>query len=97
MTAGLLISRKTKNDLFKIQLSNPDLVNVTKYRTYKQNYFKIVRAAKKLNFKAKLEANTKNPKKTWETLNEALGKDKSNQNVSKINVNGTLSSRSPKL
>jgi signal recognition particle subunit SEC65 len=96
MTAGLLISRKTKNDLFKIQLSNPDLVNVTKYRTYKQNYFKIVRAAKKLYFKAKLEANTKNPKKTWETLNEALGKNKSNQNVSKINVNGTLSSE-PKI
>ena len=54
MTARLLISCKTKNDLFKLQLSNPDLVNVTKYRTYKQNYFKIVRAAKKLYFKAKL-------------------------------------------
>jgi hypothetical protein len=42
-------------------------------------------------YKQKLEANTKNPKKTWETLNEAMGKVKSNQNVSKINVNGTLS------
>jgi hypothetical protein len=32
-----------------------------------------------------------NPKKTWETLNEALGKDKKNQTVEKININGTLS------
>jgi hypothetical protein len=96
MTAGLLISHKTKNDLYKLQLSNPDPANVAKYRTYKQNYFKIVRAAKKLYFKSKLEANTKNHKKTWETLNEALGKDKSNQNLSKINVNGTLSSE-PKV
>jgi hypothetical protein len=63
-------------------LSNPDPANVAKYRIYKQNYFKIVRAAKKLYFKSKLEANTKNFKKTWETLNEALGKDKSNKNVS---------------
>jgi hypothetical protein len=76
MTAGLLISRSTKNDLFKLQLSNPIPANVAKYRTYKQNYFKIVRAAKKFYFKNKLQANTKNPKKTWETLNEALGKEK---------------------
>ncbi len=63
MTAGLLISRKTKNDLFKLQLSNPDLVNVTKYRTYKQNYFKIIRAAKKLNSKQNLKLTQKIPKR----------------------------------
>jgi signal recognition particle subunit SEC65 len=92
MTAGLLVSRKTKNDLYNLQLSNNTPDNVNRYKLYKQNYFKLVRAAKKLYFKQKLEANTKNPKKTWETLNEAMGKVKSNQNVSKINVNGTLSS-----
>ncbi len=63
MTAGLLVSRKTKNDLYKIQLSNNLPENVAKYKTYKQNYFKIVRAAKKLYFKNKLQENSKNPKK----------------------------------
>jgi hypothetical protein len=63
MTAGLLVSRKTKNDLYTIQLSNNSPENVTKCKTYKQNYFKIVRAAKKLYFKHKLQDNTKNPKK----------------------------------
>ncbi len=63
MTAGLLVSRKTKNDLYTIQLSNNSPENVAKYKTYKQNYFKIVRAAKKLYFKHKLQDNTKNPKK----------------------------------
>jgi len=36
---------------------------VNRYKLYKQNYFKLVQAAKKLYFKQKLEANTKNPKK----------------------------------
>ncbi len=90
MTAGLIVSHKTKNDLYNVQLSNNSPENVAKYKAYKQNYFKIVRAAKKLCFKNKLQENSKNPKKTWETLNEAMGKSKSNPNVSKINVNGTL-------
>ncbi len=63
MTAGLLISRKTKNDLYNAQLSNNSPENVAKYKAYKQNYFKIVRAAKKLYFKNKLQDNSKNPKK----------------------------------
>jgi hypothetical protein len=63
MTAGLLISRQTKNNLFKIQLVNKTLDNVTKYKNYKQIYFKTIRAAKKLYFRNKLRANVNNPKK----------------------------------
>jgi hypothetical protein len=68
MTAGLLVSRRTKNDLYNIQLSNNSPENVAKYKTYKQNYFKIVRAAKKLYFKNKLQENSKNPKKPGKLL-----------------------------
>jgi hypothetical protein len=46
MTAGLLISRLTKNALFKLQLSHNTSENIDKYRRFKQNYFKIFRAAK---------------------------------------------------
>jgi hypothetical protein len=52
MTAGLLVSRKTKNDLYTVQLTNNSPENIAKYKAYKQNYFKIVRAAKK-NFISK--------------------------------------------
>ncbi len=63
MSAGLLISRQTKNSLFKIQLVNKTIENVTKYKNYKQIYFKTIRAAKKLYFRNKLQANVNNPKK----------------------------------
>jgi hypothetical protein len=51
-----------------------------------------MRAAKKLYFTAKLESNAGNPKKTWETLNEILGKNRKSDSVEKININGTPSS-----
>jgi hypothetical protein len=45
-----------------------------------------------LYYQQKLEANVKNPKKTWETLNEVMGKEKRSANVEKININGNISS-----
>jgi len=42
-------------------------------------------------FQKKLRDNVKNSKKTWETLNEVLGKSKNNATVEKININGQLS------
>jgi hypothetical protein len=38
-----------------------------------------------------LRDNVKNQKKTWETLNEALGKEKSGSSVDKINIDGITS------
>ncbi len=42
-------------------------------------------------FQQKLEANVENPKKTWETLNEVMGKEKRSANVDKICINGNIS------
>ena len=92
MTAGLLISRQNKNALFKLQLAENTPANVNKYKIFKQTYFKTVRAAKKLYFQRKFQENTGNSKKTWDTLNEALGKSKKAQSVDKININGVSSS-----
>jgi hypothetical protein len=63
MTNGLLISRKTKNLLYKASISDPSMVNRVKYTTYKAVYQRVLRAAKKLYFTSKLEQNVKNPKK----------------------------------
>ncbi len=79
MTAGLITSRQNKNTLFKLQLAENTPANVNKYKIFKQTYFKTVRAAKKLYFQRKFQENTGNSKKTWDTLNEALGKEKKNQ------------------
>jgi hypothetical protein len=78
MTLGLLVSRNTKNKLHKISLTNPTDNNNQRYKKFKATYFRVLRGAKKLYFTSKLNENAKNPKKTWETLNEILGKSKKN-------------------
>ncbi len=92
MTNGLLISRSTKKTLHKASIANPSAENVNKFKTFKTIYQRVLRAAKKLYFTSKLQENASNPKKTWETLNEILGKNNKSETVDKISVNGTISS-----
>jgi hypothetical protein len=92
MTAGLLVSRTTKIKLHKIHLTSNSPHATAKYQIFKRIYFKTVRAAKKLYFKNKLQENLKNPRKTWETLNEALGKEKKSSTIDKLNIDGIVSS-----
>ena len=88
MSSGLLKSRATKDRLYHEFLKSPTFESKDRYKTYRQNYFKTVRAAKKLYFKTKLQENVKNPKKTWETLNEILENNKKSDSVDKINIDG---------
>jgi hypothetical protein len=90
MTAGLLKSRETKNHLYCSTVSDSSADTLTKYKNYKSLYFKTVRAAKKQYFKQKLTEHAKNPKKTWETLNEITGKAWGSDSVEKIKVNDVL-------
>jgi hypothetical protein len=92
MTPGLMVSRLNKKNLHKKSLSVPYAENITKYKNYKSVYQKVLRGAKKLDFTSKLETNAGNPKKTWETLNEILGKSRKTDKIEKININGTPSS-----
>jgi hypothetical protein len=88
MTNGLLVSRNTKNVLHKTSIADPTDANIKKYKDFKTIYQRVSRAAKKLYFSSKLEANVNNPKKTWETLNEILGKNKKSETLDKICKNG---------
>ena len=88
MTEGLLNSRRTKQQLYEKFLADPSEPARTLYKNYSRIYFKTVRAAKKLHYSSLLTANAKNPKKTWDTFNELLGRGRTNESVEKINVNG---------
>ena len=88
MTGGLLKSRVTKNKLHKTAISTPTVENIVKYKRFKTLYQRVVRAAKKLYFTNKLAQNAYSPKKTWETLNEVLGKTSKSKSVEQINING---------
>jgi hypothetical protein len=86
MTLGLLTSRNSKNKLHKISIAEPTGANIQKYKQFKTLYSRVLRGAKKLYFTSKLAENAKNPKKTWETLNEILGKVKQKESLNKINI-----------
>jgi hypothetical protein len=60
-------------------------------------YFRTVRDAKKLYFTNKLKDNAANPKKTWDTLNEILGKVKKKETISQININNVPESEPIKI
>jgi hypothetical protein len=97
MTRGLLISRNNKKILHKSSIAFPTVENIQKYKNYKTVYQRVLRGAKKLYFTSKLEENAKNPKKTWETLNEILGKQKSGDCVEKIIIEGQPVSDPPSI
>ena len=88
MTQGLLISRKNKLNLHKIALTDNVPFNWQQYKTYRNMYNKIVRASKAIHISTKINANAKNPKKTWDILREiTTGKPEQNK-IEKIVVNG---------
>jgi hypothetical protein len=92
MTNGLLVSRNTKKNLHMTSISDPSAINIQRYKNFKTIYHRVLRGAKRLYYTSKLEENAGNPKKTWETLNEILGKSRHTETVDRINVNGIPSS-----
>ena len=88
MTAGLLISRITKNKLHKKSLVDPSPVNITKYKNYRNIFNTLVRKSKIQFYEESLNANVKNPKKTWEILKEVTIGKKQNKKIEKLVVGG---------
>lgn len=90
LTTGLLTSRKTKNILHKKSISDPSPTNISKFKTYRNLYNTLLKKSKLLYFHDKLQKNSKNPSKIWETFNEITGKQPNKIKISEINDNGTI-------
>ena len=84
MTSGLIISRSTKLSLYKQYLLNSSEVNQQKYKLYRNIYNRVLKLSKKLYYETNFNIHKKNPKKTWQLLNEMIGRKQSNDNISKI-------------
>ena len=84
MTAGLLISRKTKLELLKAAAGNRSGEAFQRYKRYRNLFNTLVRESKKNYFGTNLNLNKKNPKKTWDLLKEAANLNKTNDNVDKL-------------
>ena len=98
MSKGLLVSRKNKLNLHLNFIRSQNNEDFLRYKSYRNLYNKLLRVAKKLYFEAKLERNQGDPKKMWDTLNEAINRKCSkNSFINEINVNGQPSSDSQKI
>jgi hypothetical protein len=63
MTNGLIVSRRTKNNLHALAVSEPTPANINHYKAFKTVYQRVIPAAKKLQIASKLTENAGNPKK----------------------------------
>jgi hypothetical protein len=90
MTAGLLVSRSTKNQLHKTALISPSTENLTNFKRYRNLYNTMMRKSKTKYFEVNLLANVKNPKKSWELLKEATVGSKQCKKTERILVDGVL-------
>jgi hypothetical protein len=97
MTQGLIVSRHTKKSLHVKSVSDPSPANITRFKTFKQIYQRLIRAAKKLSIAEQLRENASNPKKTWQTLNELLGRKGKSESVSDIKINDEVTNDSSRM
>ena len=90
MTAGILTSRRNKGILYKKQLKNPTDSNRENFKKFRNLYNIVVRTAKKTFFHSQIETNSKNLRKTWQILSNAIRKPKTKKdNCTSLNINGT--------
>ena len=81
MNADILLKRKIKNKLFtKMKRSgSADLIN--KYKSFNNQYTFLCRQTKIQYYKEKFKTHEKNIKKTWDIINNVLGKCKSKDSL----------------
>jgi hypothetical protein len=91
MTEGLMKSRKHKQKLYSKKMYKPCPENNQKFKEYNSMYTNIIRKAKQQYYDDKFLAFSKDCKKTWQTINEVLGKRKKFNDIPKTFVcNGKI-------
>jgi Reverse transcriptase (RNA-dependent DNA polymerase) len=90
MTNGLLISRQTKNELFKQSCKNRCPESKQCYVNYRNVYNKLLRASKKMYYKDHIQANKRDPKKLWKLLKEVSTGEEGQSKIEKITEDGKV-------
>ena len=76
ITAAVLSSIHTKNNLFRKFMADPTHENQAKFRQYRNCLTKLLRQAKQSYYLHEFQNAEGSPKKTWLIINECLGKKK---------------------
>ena len=91
ITKGLLKSVQVLNNLYKAQLNTSrDSEQRNRYKIYRNKLNSIKRAAKNLFYLNELDKYRQNIKKTWDTLNDILGKQRKPRLADHIKHRGVM-------
>jgi hypothetical protein len=91
MSSGILTSRREKIRLEKLCFSEPTPENLNHFKSYRNAYNRIIRAAKKLYFDVELSKNQSNLKKSWQLLKNAINKKTAKSSlVYHLDLNGKI-------
>jgi hypothetical protein len=89
MTAGLLVSRRKKNFLFKKQLTSPTPEHIQSYKVYRNLYNAILRKSKKMYYEASILKFKSKPKKLWDLLHQVNGKKVNKNKIKEVLTGGS--------
>ena len=91
-SAGLRMSCKRKNSLYKQYILSPTLTNKSRYCKFRNKYYFLIKLARKQYFHDKLISVNSNLKKTWSIIKQVISKKKAEQNfITMKDSNGTYS------
>ena len=90
ITTCILRSIDKKQRLYHKFIHTPSLDNEVRYKVYRNKLNDVIRLSKRLYFAKRLLNNKQSISKTWQILNEILGRNKKSKLPSYINYNGQV-------
>ncbi len=79
--------KQFKNTLFRIKTNDPSDFNTTRYNAYRNEYFRMIRRAKKIYYQNQIKACGKDGRKLWGIFREILGVKKHTKEMDYLEIN----------
>ena len=81
ITKGILRSIHIRNRLFKLTKTNPSVININKYKRYRNKLTSVIRLARKTYYSNELNKNKNNTNSVWKLINTLIGKNSKTDNT----------------
>ena len=89
LTQGLKVSIKMKNKLLVRSRKTPSVMNIKKYKIYRNKLNHLLRYVERRHYDSILQLNKHNLRKTWMIIKEVINKKKHENVNTKFNINGS--------
>ena len=81
ITKGILRSIHIRNRLFKLTKTNPSVININKYKRYRNKLTSVIRLARKTYYSNEMNKNKNNTNSVWKLINTLIGKNSKTDNT----------------